>query len=55
MRGATDPGAPRSKTIQTFVCRSQGGGGADAELTECKYSSQTSCTRGDEQTLQILF
>ena len=27
MRGATDPRAPRSKTIQTFVCRSQGAGG----------------------------
>ena len=23
MRGATDPRAPRSETIQTFVCRSQ--------------------------------
>ena len=54
MRGATDPRAPRSEKIQTFVCRSQGGG-ADAEFTECKYSSQTSCIRGDEQTLQTLF
>ena len=59
MRGATDPRAPRSETIQPFVCRSQvvgggGGAGADAQFTECKYSSETSCIRGDEQTLQIL-